>query len=787
MRKRPVAYAACVFLTGLVYQRYQAKILVVVLLLLIGWEIWSGRKTKKILKIAGRSLILLSAFLLGIYHMQSEEVFRQAYMSKVEDGSRITVWGELIKTESTEYGIRGTLSDCYISLEEKKIPCNDIMVYFSSDCFKTGQFHKITGQVETFSEARNTGNFNQRVYYQSLKIDFSVQEEECLVLSKNENQWRNGLYSFRDSIGAIYGSSMEEKAAGFYQAMVLGNKSNLDESLKELFTLGGISHILAISGLHVSILGRGLYKLLRGSGAGFGIAGCCASVLLVNYCIMVGNSTSTVRAVGMMLLFFLAQWIGRSYDMLNALGFMVMFLLWENVFLIENTGFWFSVTALLGVGIVGKELSSCVKRGKGFWMSVGITLTTLPVTACSYYEIPVYSPVVNFIVLPLLTPVFCLALIGGVLGLWFPGLDRMILKPCEWLLFFYEWVCNMVEGLPGANVICGMPSLGQVILYYLLLLIGVGLLRYISRNKKKMSEEKTKQEQKGGLGIVFVLCFFCFCVISFPKEKPFEITFLDVGQGDGIYISSGDGSTFFIDGGSTNVNEVGEYRILPFLKAKGIRSIDYWFVSHCDTDHISGLLEVLESGYEIKHLVLAKYSPKDEVYKNLIDAAREVQTEVLYMDAGHQICSQNLKITCLAPSGEQVVKDDRNESSLILELKWMDEARTQEFKALFAGDISIEAEDKLCQDGLLADVDLYKANHHGSNYSNGILLLETIKPEFIVVSCSENNLYGHPGVQAVERMENIGAEIFYTMERGQITLAMYNDEIEKIQYIREKD
>lgn len=767
MRKRPLMITACVFLTGLAFYRYGIPILVVAVILLVFWELRSGWKAKKYVQMAGRSLILLSAFLLGILHMQREESFRTAYMSKLEDGSRITVWGELIKIETTEYGNRGILSDCYINMGEGVMPSNDIMVYTSKDQFQIGQIYKITGQVNMFSEARNEGNFDSKSYYQSLKIDFAVDENERVFLGPSDRGIRAWLMSLKEDISAVYNRALETKTAGFYQAMVLGNKTNLEENLKELFLLGGISHILAISGLHVSILGRGLYRGLRSGGVGFGVAGLCGSVLLVLYCMMVGNSASTVRAVGMMLFFFLSQWMGRSYDMLNALGGMVLFLLWDNPFLIENSGFWFSVTALLGVGIVGKEI----------WMSLGITMSTLPVTAYSYFEIPMYSPLVNFVVLPLLTPVFGLAVLGGLLGLWFPMLATVLLQPCHWLLLFYEWVCQMVEKLPGASLICGKPEMWQVVLYYGILFMGVSVLHFL-RNRAKENEKRHflgKREWIYRRGMVLgVTIFFCGLCIFFPKSKVFEITFLDVGQGDGIYISAGDGTTYFIDGGSSNVEGVGEYRILPFLKAKGVKSVDYWFVSHTDTDHISGLYEVLKSGYSVKHLVFSEATSEEEGYANLLYAMRDAGVEGIYMKAGEQICSKNMRIICLGPWIEQgeAIGEDKNENSLVLQVEWTGQSDEEGFKALFAGDISTKIEDMLCEKGVLQDVNLFKANHHGSNYSNGSLLLDVIQPEFIVVSCSKRNLYGHPGKKAVERMEESGAEIFYTMDGGQVSIKL---------------
>ena len=406
------------------------------------------------------------------------------------------------------------------------------------------------------------------------------------------------------------------------------------------------------------------------------------------------------------------------------------------------------------MGIVGKS---------GVWISLAITLSTLPVTALSYYEIPLYSPLVNLVALPILTPTFCLAVLGGILGCFLPlGFVAICLKPCEWVVGLYEWICQLVAKLPFSNVICGKPELWQVILYYLLLLGGVRMLRYMqSSNRKKIL-------CVGGIVLVCGLCIF------WPKEKLFEISFLDVGQGDAIYICSEDGTTYFVDGGSTSVNAVGKNRILPFLKSKGVKSIDYWFVSHADTDHVSGLYEVLDSGYFVKNLVIAKGCRIYESYLGIVKAAKTSETKILTMKVGDYVCSKNIQIECLGPPEEDGIPvfEDENENSLVLLLKHKKERPKAQkkdvvdFRALFAGDISIETENTL--HGNLCDVDLVKANHHGSNASNGELWLEVLRPEYVVISCAKDNLYGHPGSKALERIKACKARIFYTMENGQI-------------------
>ena len=400
MRKRPLFLSACVFLAGLVCCKYRSMILIIVLGAWLCYECFCGIRSKRIKIAAGRSVLLLSAFILGNMHMQNELDFRNAYLSKMKDGNEVTVWGEIIKIETTSTGNpRLILSDCFVSLEEEVLPCNDVMVYPSSNRYQVGEIHKITGQLNLFEQARNEGGFDSRGFYQSQQIDFCIYLEKSQLLKAQSNEVESMLLSIKAALAKVYSTSTSERTAGFLAGMILGDRSGLEADLKQLFTNGGIAHILAISGLHVSIIGRSLYGAIRKRGVEFVTAGLLAGTILLMYCFMVGNGMSAVRAVGMMLLFFLAQMLGRSYDMLNALGAAVWFLLLENPFLIEYSGFWFSVSALIGVGFVGTTLSQLVERGKGVLMSVGITLTTLPIVAYCYYEIPLYSPLVNFILL----------------------------------------------------------------------------------------------------------------------------------------------------------------------------------------------------------------------------------------------------------------------------------------------------------------------------------------------------------------------------------------------------
>ena len=775
MRKRPLFLCACFFLTGLVCYRYQRYELY---FLILGWCIYElsyFRRYKKKMLLAGRCALLLSAFFLGVLHMTSEMTFREDYMSKIKDGEEITVWGEVIKTEFKEENSTNSiyLSNCFINRKGETIPCNDVIVYSSKDQFQIGEIHKITGELHIFPAARNEGGFDSRTYYQSQKIDFAIYEKERQLLAVEGRCWKEFILSLKKKIGQVYERHASARTAGFLSSMVLGDKSGLEKDLKDLFTDGGLAHILAISGLHVSIIGSGFYGILRKRGTGFRMAGVLSGMVLLAYCFMVGSGMSAVRAVGMMLIFFVAQMLGRSYDMLNSLGVMVLFLLWENPFLLEYSGFWFSVLALIGVGFVGSNWGR-------FGMGVGITLTTLPLVALCYYEIPLYSPFTNFLLLPILTPIFVLALLGGLAGIWFPGLAGLLLLPCEWGLGFYEWVCQVIEKLPYAIIISGKPNWGILVVYYAILFVGTYFIKTHYLCEERKNRRIIKKINRKGYLIGLGLSLICLVLIIYPKPQPKEITFLDVGQGDGIYISTGEHINYFIDGGSAFSDSLGEYTILPFLKSKGVTKVNYWFVSHADKDHISGLLEVLESGYRVEHLVISRFASEDEKMSEIISIAKDTGTEILYMQAGDALLTPETKMICIYPGETDLESNpefskDRNDGSLVLELYFKEFGEIDGFTALFSGDISGEVEEVLLAQGRLPKVWLYKAAHHGSKNSNAMETMQALAPKVAVISCGRNNSYGHPHGETLDRFLETGVKVYRTDEAGAIEIRMDGD------------
>lgn len=763
-------------------------------------------------------VFLLSLFWAAVWQYGRETDFRQNYMEQLNDSQQVRVSGQIYKKEYKNNSCRYYLKKCAVGLKENTVPCNSIITYFDSDEFLIGDILMLEGKLKMFECATNEGQFDSRKFYYAQKIDFSLMECQVLDVCHTKVLLWEWLQDLREQLIKVLEQVMEKEQAGVLAAMLYGDKTHLDSEIKELYQSSGISHILAISGLHVSMIGMVFYRALRKRRVGFLVSGMISGVWILLYGQMTGYAVSTQRAIGMMLLVMGAQVLGRTNDLLNSLGVMVLVLLIQNPFLLQYTGFDFSVVAICGIGITGKIFADGNENGRtevektllfhgkeswfeaflaqikdrqkawlsGIWMSLGLFLTTLPLVAFSYYEVSPYSLFINILILPIIGGILILGLLGSIVGLKFGILSGCILKPVGIVLSGMQSVCKFAEHLPGSCQIVGKPSGLKIVVYYAILCI---LLRcmYLMNEKNREQARKNldiegimtmetrekgidaekfmlhKRGLKQGLYIIkFATLFLLVGIIHFHGVPHSEIDILDVGQGDGIFIASKDGICLFIDGGSTSVAGVGKYRILPFLKSKGIKYIDYWFVSHADDDHISGCLEVMESGYDIRKLVLSQYIIRDEAYENLIAQAKSHDIPIIFMKQGEKITSKQMKIQCLYPGKEGLV--DRNDMSLALELS------LGEFKGIFAGDISAEGERRMMEERGLQDVDFYKVNHHGSRYSSSEIFLEKIKPEVSVISCAKRNRYGHPAVETISRIKKSGSKIYYTMDSGQICI-----------------
>lgn len=713
---------------------------------------------------AGWIMVLLFFYLAGVFRMgEVNRNWTDPSLMNAVGGREVILEGRVVSLSGKEAGDVLILKNCLLRQERELSPAGRVMVYLKpgweeelGQPFHIGMTVAVRGELKEFDRARNPGGFDARTYYLGLKIRYRLSAEAVESCRKGWSPAADGLYRLRKRCLNILEGICEPQDAGIFQAALLGEKENLDAGIKKLYQKNGIAHLLAISGLHISLIGAGCYRLLRRGGLGFYWSGLAAGIWIICYGYMTGGSASVVRAVWMLLLLMLAEALGRTYDLLTAASLAALLLVWDSPWLLFSGGFQLSFGAVFAIAVPGKWLCH-PNRCRFSWQKalasgLAIQWVTYPVLRYHFFEYPLYSVFLNLLVIPLMTFVVCSGAAGILFGFAGPIPGRMAVGTGHYILRLYEWLCEKAGGLPGSSLILGRPELWQIAVYY------VFLLAVCLWVKHRWREETGK----AGKAVFYTISLFVPVLILWKLPvREMQVTFLDVGQGDGIVIEYRD-LVITVDGGSTSEKKLGEYTLEPFLKSRGISQVDYAFITHGDEDHISGIRYLLEEdcGIEVSSLILPYHRQEDENCRELEALSGERGTLVHEFARSDVLKGGELSVRCLYP-GKEDVPSDINEESLVLEVE------LGEFRMLLTGDMSGDGEKRLVEYGI-RPTQVLKAAHHGSKYSNTQTFLQQVRPVWGVLSYGEGNRYGHPHEEVKERLGEAGTELWETAKSGAV-------------------
>lgn len=683
-----------------------------------------------------------------IYRQEQKETYQKIYLNH----------NSIIKFQKTNHKIQ--------------IKENKILIYLKSNQkLHIGNKVKITGEVSFFDKARNPGNFDQKFYYQKQDIHACVWAENAEVIDTKTDTLKDCLAEFRMQWRALLEDELGERGGTILAAVLLGEKDGMDPEVKELYQANGIGHILAISGLHLSFIGIGVYRMLRRGTGAYWLGGITGGIFLLLYVMMIGMTVSVIRAWVMFLFRIGADITGRHYDMPTALAAAAVITVYGNPLYIFDGSFWLSFGAVLAVCVTMPVIRKL--PGKTFLASVGINSVLWPVILYCFYEIPVYSVILNLIVIPCMSVLLSLGMAGSVLCSLDIGIGNILMQICKWILILYETGCRYTLNIPKARWIIGRPEMARIVIYYVLLGVVLGVLYKNLDAGPKMQKRRIKRRRMIIAAAIY-LCGFFILVSGHSQRKGIEITMLDVGQGDCICVEAPDGSNYLIDGGSSDVKNVGKYRIEPFLKARGIEALDYIFVSHGDLDHMSGIEELLERqkiGVEVKNIVFPSKEYWDENLKKLADKAKKYGADIWILEYGKKIQNEKLVFRCLGPERTTKVQKG-NAASMILHLSY------EGFDMLFTGDVEKDGEEhlteKIGKDQELKNIswEILKVAHHGSKNSTSEEFLKDSEPKYAWISAGRKNRYGHPHKETLKRLGKYQIPIFTTQETGAIGVSI---------------
>ncbi len=784
--KRHLCLCAAAFILGIILSEKPGKIWIFLCILLSAALICAVSACKNKRKAVAAGCILAAGVLVSFILCSRQEHQYQKIIGQLESGTQVQVRGIVCQKEEKTNSYLYYLKRTFFTIDDQTYYVGRILLYDDSDSVPIGCSVCAEGRAEQFERASNEGSFDSAEYYRLQNITFRVYADRMDPTSEPRILWREQLYRLQSRVSDVFARELNERDAGILCTLVLGNRSRLDAEIRQMYQGAGISHILAISGLHISILGFGIYRFFRKIKCSYFMSAVISSFIVCAFAMMSGFGVSARRAFVMYLFMMGAQVFGRTYDSANALAAAALMILIQNPQALFQSGFLFSFTALLSITVSmsffqrnpeEKDDSRPAFREKlirRLLISVAVQLWMMPLTAWFYYEVPVYALFLNLLVIPLCSWLLGFGILGGLAGLAFPSISKWLLVICHLILDVYEHAIDVIGILPGSNVITGKPPAWILVCYYLLL-SGICMFYHMQGEFGKKAGTHSGNGYGGrqqlirrcrwlkrSLAAGSVLAALLVCLL-FPKKARVRVDFLDVGQGDGICISDGAGTHVFIDGGSSSESGIGTYRILPFLKYNRIRQIDAWIVTHGDEDHISGLLEVLESGYPVSCLVLAEAMPRDDKWETLVSTAKDAGTEAVYVSAGDELNLTDAKMRCIFP-----LQDETGEDANGLSQVWS--FRSGDMSVLLTGDIGTEQEQLLLERKEAEDIVVLKAAHHGSKNSSCEEFLAKISPDITIISCGEKNRYGHPHPETLARLEAVKSRICQTWEKGQITL-----------------
>lgn len=703
-------------------------------------------------------------FLLGICSSLYYKNLEKTYLLNIQVGR--------------ESKIKVKVNDIRVQDNSIKIESEHIIVYldrkYIKDEIDIGDEIEVFGQFEKLKEASNEASFSPKNYYNSRLIFIAFRGEYFKILKKSNNIFN----SIRKNLIKKCLDIKNKKISGFIIAFTLGDKSYLDKEQYDLFKNNGIAHILAISGLHTSLLGLSIYNFLKKSlKFSYFISGLISSIILFLYLNLIIDGISVYRAIFMLIVLFISLYRGRSYDLLSILFFVASIVCFFNPFIYLQISFMLSFFSVFSLAIsseyiakpliyiffsyYGYRKNNIIKNLIYYFITlVFMQIVSIPITVYYFNYIPIYSIIINIIVLSLLPILACSSFISLFVDIFY--IKNFCLNNIKFIIIIYETICYFIDKFKY-RILIARFDMAKYILYYFSIGVFILIINFKFKDRSLESIKKRKKYIYRYCMYICILLLILFGILFLKNNKYNEIDFFDVGQGDGIYLNIC-GNDILIDFGSSNNEKLYENTLRPFLLSRGIKDIEYAFITHAHKDHYSAILKLIEEG-EIK--VKKLYLPKvlDKKQKNISKIAGYKNIDLEYIISGEKISINDANFTCISPM-EALKTNDTNENSIVLLYE------IYGYKFLFTGDMTMFNEKLVLKNNkfnkLIEDIDILKVAHHGSYGSSSIDFLYKLSPEYAIISYAKFNRYGHPHKETIKRLKSLDIDILETAVQGQI-------------------
>ena len=750
MKERFLCIVTIIYIIGILLGLYlKLGIALFIVFLLLGLcYIYLQIKDKRINIF--KVLVIVSILIIGIINVKQIDSKYERFYEEIEKVEEVKVEAIVLeRMKEKDYSETYEIQVLRINGSEKY---KDIKIILnlrkskSKNCIdlECGDYIIANGKFKIPSESRNYGGFNYKEYLKGNKIYGTLNVGDINIIKKNAGNVINRIVNYLQvSIKTNIGIVLQEETRELCVGILIGIRNDLSQDIENNFKESNLTHMLAVSGSHITYIILGLTILLNKANNK------CSKIVTVLFLLffmaLTNFTASVVRACIMGILMLVSKLVYKKIDTWNSLSLSCLIILFLNPYIILNIGFQLSFGGTIGIILLNKKMSDYIKKKvkvknkisnyiiDALVVTVSANIIIIPIMAYNFNTVSLTFWISNLLASPFMGMVVILGFITYMVSLISISISKIIAIPLNIVLIFLLEIAEICSKIPFSVIIVKTPYIISIIIYYCVILLILSYKKNIERLEYIKSIIKYKRKILFTYFICFIFIFSTTIGITVHNiRNKLNIYFIDVGQGDSSLVSTPYNKKILIDGGGneTGTFDVGEKTLLPYLLDRRILSLDYIIISHFDTDHVGGILYILEK-IKVKNVIISKQGENSQNYEKFKEIVKKKKTNIILVKQGDKIeIDKDVYFDILFPEEEQIGENILNNNSIVAKLYY------KNFSALFTGDIEEVAENRLIEKYKNTNYlksTLLKVAHHGSKTSSIQDILEYTKPKIALI------------------------------------------------------
>lgn len=792
MLKRPILIILLGYITGIIiglYCKISIALFVIALLyIILRTKVQKDKKIKRYCKIfcIKKAIIIfsISALISGTITLKQNYEYENEF-SNIGEEEFVAVVVSIPKTKKyyTQYKVKiekinndKSYKNTYVYLNLK-----------STSNIKYGSIISFKGEFIEPEVARNYKGFSYKEYLKSVGIYGTIKADNIKVIgNKNLGVVKTLANSASLKIKETIKEHIEdEDNRNLLLGILIGYDDELSKNIKEDFQNSSLSHILAVSGMHVSFVIMFVVSFLSKLKSPKKTSKLICIVFLIFFIFLTGETPSVKRACIMAILGIISQLVYRKSDTITSLSVSLLIILICNPFSIMDIRLILSFVATCGILFFYKIIFELInnkinkknnkiitKINEIVSISISAQILIFPLTILFFNKISLTFLLSNLLISIFIGTIIVLGFIVVIIPI------DILFKIVEILLEILQKIASIFSSMPISHINVVTPNLNTIVIYYILV-FAVTYIFFISKNPVKRKIEKkilTNVDKFKSLVFIYkkiliTICIVILILLQIAKLVPndLRIYFIDVGQGDSCLILTPSNKTILIDGGGSKDSEefdVGKSTLLPYLLDRKVSKIDYMMISHFDADHMGSFVTVLQN-IKVGKLIISKQVKNSNEFMNIIQIVKNKNIEVVVVKAEDKIHIENNVVLEILYPEKELKFSDLNNNSIVAKLVYGG------FSMLFTGDIEKEAEGQILKeykDTNILNSTVLKVAHHGSKTSSTDEFIEFVNPKIALIGVGKNNLFGHPNEDVIKMLEKYNSKIYRTDLNGEITI-----------------